>query len=446
MSSPTSRDHPWLFALALPCLAVAAGMSVQMVAWEFSSTARAHLHHVAALGALALVAARAPVDALGRALLGRRGPVLTWCAVSVGAVALAVSYLLSLDVFLGNAWGFLSYFGRLWELEGESALVPVAMAVAGLSLPRVAVPSRRALRVAAALSTLLAAGVVGAGVARAMRAPEVHRYVASLPSVGAAPDLDRALAWRAGSEREPSTERQVFALRDVTLARYVFEPRGQCLWRLADRPDALPERVLPASGELGDCDGVVVRRDVARGIMVIAQRRNEGDQRAYVRRVGAWELLPSRSVEATRLRGGFALPRAWLYDAVLLLLVAVAAQALPHRARSRLARLDDWREASLGDDGYLTLDDGARVPCPYGAALKPGPVVLLEPVASCGRDGPFRGAVAATPERDTLAQGDRLAVIGDLEAALDARAAWAMAAALLAAAPWAAAVALGLAP
>lgn len=446
MPPTTRREHPWLFALLMPAAAVAAGMGVQLVAWQAHGYFRDTLHHVATLGALVLLAARAPVDAAARALLGPRGPVVAWCAAAVGAVALALYEAMNLDHFLRASWSFLTYFGALWELEPEAVVVPVALLIAGASLPHVAVPSRRRLWSAAALATALAGALLAAASVRAARAPEVHRYVRSLPVVGEIPALNRPLATRSGHDADASNERAVYRFGELSVARYVFDARGQCQLALATRDAPLPPQVVPAYSDTRPCDEATVRLDRARGVYVVTRGGSYPEHRAYDR-----ETLRSYALDglgASPVRAAFSLPRAWRDECALLLAIALAALVFPLRARARLARRGAWRQGLLGDDGVIALDDdGARCALPYGTMLAPGPVVLLDGAPTREGDTPFRdAAVVPTPERGAVVQGTLSDVVASLDAAVDARAAYALAAALLAAAPWAAAALLGLVP
>jgi hypothetical protein len=420
-SSASRGDRPWIFALMVPLVAVMAGMGVQLIAWMNTGTFRDSLHHVAAIGSIVLVAVRGPVEALARKLLGPRGPL-----------ALCVYHLQQVDYFLRSTWNFLSYFSHLWELQPEAALVPVSMFLAAMVLPRMRVPTRRWLRRTAAMSVVLASVLLMAASVRAWRTPGIHRYIASLPVVGSIPAAAR--------RQPPSHERERFEFPGLVVVREVAEANLTCRLTLLPGSVAMPGDV--SRHGFTQCDRLTVRVDRRQGAYVVSHQSMWSDSRAYSVTTG--QSFTELGMGAGTLRSGFSMPRAWLFDALILLAAALLALVVPSRASALLARHHTWRQGKLGADGNVVFDDGVCVPCPYGTTLTQGPVVMFDDPVSRGAEGPFRGAVVERPDRDALAQGTIPEVLSALEASIDARVAFAMAAALLAAAPWAAVAVLGM--
>ncbi len=445
--TPARRDHPWLFALAVGALVFFVGLGVQVVAWEESASFRGPLLHVALLASLVAVALRTPVELVARRLLGSRGPVLAWRALGFAAVALAVYYFYSLHWFLTRSWSFFAWFGRLWELEPESAIVPLTALVAGAVLPRVSVASRVRLRVEALVVTAAALALVVMASSRAMRTPEVHRYVDGLPVVGVVPAFSRPLRWTSGHDADPATAREVFALGDLHVGRYVFEPRGQCGIVLARAARDLPLSVIPAQAELVPCDEYTVRHDRAHGFYVFSHASSWSSDNHAFRATTLRPFAPMRGEGVYVLRGAFSLPRPWLWCSAALLAVALVSLCFPRRSRHALATWKSWHQGTLRDDGMIALDDGVIFPCPYGTTLRPGPVVVLSDVKGSADSSPFRTAgVRVTPDREDVRQGTIADVVAQIESELEARDAYVTTTSLLAAAPWAAALALGLIP
>jgi len=447
--SPPSarRDHPWLFALAVGALVLFVGLGVQVIAWEESGSFRGPLLHVALLASLVVVALRTPVELVARRLLGARGPVLAWRALGFAGVALAVYYFYSQHYVLTRSWSFFGWFGRLWELEPEAAIVPLTALVAGAALPRVRVASRVRLRVEALFVTAAALALVVTAASRAMRKPEVHRYVDGLPVVGVMPALSRPLHWTSGHDADPSTAREVFVLGDLHVGRYIFEPRGQCGIVLARAAQDLPVAVVPGQVEIVPCDEYGVRHDRAHGFYVFSHAGPWSSDNHAFRASTLRPFAPLRGEGVYVLRGAFSLPRPWVWCTAALLAVALVSLRFPQRSRRALAAWKSWHQGTLRADGMIALDDGVIFPCPYGTTLSPGPVVLLSDVNGTAESSPFRTAgVRVTPDREDVRQGTIADVVAQFESELEARDAYVTTASLLAAAPWAGALALGLIP
>ncbi len=79
-----------------------------------------------------------------------------------------------------------------------------------------------------------------------------------------------------------------------------------------------------------------------------------------------------------------------------------------------------WRPATLDPDGTVRFEDGGSATLSYGAALAPGPAVVLGPVGP-GTGGPFRASAGRLPLRpDDVRPGTPTTVLAELDAARDA--------------------------
>lgn len=429
------------FAAGLWCLAV--GASVQIFAWE-GHVFRGALLHVGLVASVTLLASRPLVDRAARRLLGVRGPVVAWRAYTVGALALAVYDLYAINYALHASWSFFAWFGRFWELEPEVFVVPVAVSLAAFGLTKLPVVARRRLRAEAWLSLVVALALLGAGFARARRSPAIDEYVPSLPSLGeipAAPDVGR---WNPTHVDDATRAFTDYAFAGgVVVRRFVFSDRGQCALRLATRAAQLPVELSPRSEDFDDCGARELRQDPRAGLYVLTREGRWGGRTVTAFRVDGASPLSEGRAQMAAYHDAFTLPQSWLWGSAALFVFALASIVRGTRARRSLTDLTGWRQATLRDDGMLSLDDGALVPCPYGAQLTPGPVLLRAAPTASSNAAPFRGG-GATPERDDLLQGTLADLIAAREADVDASHAHAITASLLAAAPLAAGALEGL--
>jgi hypothetical protein len=431
------REHPWLFASAAGLWCLAVGGAVQIVAWG-GHFFRGALLHVGLVASIALLCTRPLVDRAAVRLLGVRGPVVAWRAFAAGALALAAYDAHAVDDALRSSWSFFSWFGRFWELEPEVFIVPIAVSLAAVVLTRRPVVARRWLRAQAWASLTIALALLGASVARAQRSPAIDAYIPSLALRGeipAATDLGR---WNPARADEPTRTFTDYALAGgVVVRRFAFTNRGQCALRLAARVDRLPLALAPRTEDFDDCGARELRHDPRAGLYVLTREDRWGGRTVTAFRGDSPAPVVEGGARMATYHAGFTLPRSWLWGSAAALALALASLVRAARARRSLGDLTAWRQATLRADGMLALDgDGALFPCPYGAQLAPGPVVLRAVPAGSGAS-PFRGG-GATPERDDLAQGTVADLVAVCEADVEASHAHAITAALLAAAPLAA--------
>jgi hypothetical protein len=421
---------------------LALGVAVQSFGWS-DRTLRHGLIHVGAVAALGLLLSRPLVDAIARALLGLRGPVVAWRALSAGALAYGIYDLYSLRYALGSRWSFFSYFGRFWELEPEAFIVPVTVLVAAAVLARSKVVSSARLRSEALLAVGLALVMVTAGLVRAVRSPAIDRYVPSLTRLGVIPSEPTVTRGGDASSSESSSEYADHSFGAVTVRRFVFRHRGQCALLVAQGDAALPRTLASQNDQLTNCESREVRIDARRGLVTLSQSLSWGDLETTG--YGRDRVTPVRGDAASmgHLREAFTIPRAWLGTSAVMLVVAIGFLSQSIAAKRALRDRAGWRQATLGADGMISLE-GVRVPVPYGAMLVPGPVVLLR-TPSSQTGAPFRDGVS-TLERDEIIGGTLADYVGAREASVDASRACAIAASLLSAAPLVAAAIEGLLP
>jgi len=437
-----AREHPAAFAIMLGGACAGVGFGVEALAWE-SHFFRDRSLHVATAACLVAVASRGLVARGAYRLLGARGPVVAWRALTGGALALAGYHLLRLDHMLGSGWSFFGWFRDLWECEPEAFGVPMAVALAAYVGARTSLPSRGRVRVELALSALVAVALLGVAWRRAAEVPAITGYIASLPAVGVVPPPTHRIAWDRERQDEPSTQYTDHALDGLTVRRFEFPHRGQCaVVRLVAGEDA--PTVMPARyGLLRDCEGGVVRRDAARGLYVLVRR--EGDYPDVLPLEEPSRALRSDGTtrRAGEFRDAFTVPPGWRWASAALAAAGAVALAASRWTRRSLRATGTWRQGTLRDDGTIALDGSATVlTCPYGTTLVPGPVVILGAVEASG-EGPFRGAPVPV-DRDAVRSGLVADLVAAQEAASDAGEACATAAFAMAAAPLAAAAALRL--
>jgi hypothetical protein len=437
-----AREHPVAFALVLGGACGALGFGIEALAWE-SHFFRDRSLHVATVACLVAVLARGGVAWGARSLLGTRGPVVAWRALTVGALALSGYHLLRLDHMLGVGWSFFGWFRDLWECEPEGFGVPVAVALAAFVGARTSLPSRGRVHLEGALAAMVAVALLGVAWRRGSEVPAITGYIASLPSVGSLPSPTHPLAWDRELQDAPSTQYSDHVLRGVTVRRFEFPHRGQCAVVRLVADEAAPT-VMPARyGLLRDCEGGTVRHDAARGLYVLVRREGEYPDVLPLEPASHAVRSDGTTRRVGEFRDGFTLPAGWRWASAALVAAGVAVWASGALTRRSLRTAETWRQGTLRDDGTIAVDGSATVlTCPYGTTLAPGPVVIVGAFDASG-EGPFRGA--PTPiARDALRPGLVADVIAAQEAELDAGAACATAAFVMAAAPLAAAAALRL--
>ena len=434
------RDRPFAFAFALGTIALVIGGATQTVAWQ-GNAFRGDLLNVAAVASLFVLVARSLIERAARDLLGVRGPVVAWRAIAAGGVALALYDLYAFNYALTSSYSFFTWFGRFWELEPEAFAVPIVVALSALVLSKRRVVSRWRLRVEAVAALLLAMALLGAAAHRAKDHPSIHRYVSSLPVVGLIPSAEDIGEWNPAQADLSSTAFTDYVVGGVLVRRFVFTHRRQCALMVSRDPSRLPTTQSPRSDSLGDCESREVRYDARLGLHVLLRDTTwgyqsvEGFDRAHV------EPITGSRARMSNYRSAFTVAPSMIWTSTLALAIALASIIHALYARRGLAGSHEWRQATLRDDGMISVE-GAEMPAPYGLQLKPGPMVLRTKMAPKGTS-PFRGG-GATPDRDDVLEGTLPDVIAARESHLDASYAHSVAASLLAAAPLLAAAIEGM--
>ncbi len=435
-------DRPLLFALAAGAWCFAVGFAVQAFAWSDRGF-RHGLLHVGAVAAIALLLSRSVVDRVARALLGLRGPVVAWRAFAAGAIAFGLYDLYTVDYALRSTWSFFAYFGRFWELEPEVFIVPAAVLIAAVVLSRRSVVPRARLRFEAPVGVSLALAMLSAGVVRARRSPEVDGYVPSLTRLGIVPSEPTMPRWEASRAEEPSSDYTDHRFGDVTVRRFVFRHRGQCVLLVARGGAQLPTTYAPRGEALTSCESRDARIDAPRGLVVLSYETTWGLNAVHGYTRDDVEPLQGARASMGHWPDAFTIPRNWLWTSGLLLAIALWCLARSVSSQRSLRDRAPWRQATLRSDGMIELD-GAQFPVAYGAMLTPGPVVLLRVPAA--QDGsPFRGG-GQTIERDAVIAGTLSDLIGARESEVEASLACSVTASLFSAAPLVAGAIEGLLP
>lgn len=438
--SAPHRDRPFAFALAIGTIVLVIGGATQTIAWQ-GSAFRGGLLNVAALASIFLLIARSLIERAARDLLGVRGPVVAWRAISAGAVALALYDLYAFDYALNSSYSFFTWFSRFWELEPEAFAVPAVVAVAALVLAKRSVVARWRVRVEAVVALTLAVALLGAAAHRTKLRPSIHRYVTSLPTVGLIPSAENIGEWNPARADLSSSTFTDYVVGDVTVRRFVFTHRRQCALTLSRDPSRLPSTQSPRSDSLGDCESREVRHDARLGLHVLLRDTTWGYQSVEGFDRGHVEPITGARARMSNFRGAYTVAPSWIWTSALALAIALASIVHALYARRGLVGSHEWRQGTLRDDGMITVE-GAEMPAPYGLQIKPGPVVLRAKMAPRGAS-PFRGG-GATPDRDDVLAGSLSDVIAARESHIDASYAHSIAASLLASAPLLAAAVEGM--
>lgn len=432
------------FAFAAGFVALVAGGGALALTYEARPLRAAGLS-AGLWGALLLLALRAPLEALATRILGPRGRVAWWLAMSVGAVALGLSTAADVHYNLHSSWRLSYGDPRLWECEPWAVGVAVVTTMAAACWAFAPFPSRRGLRQVGVLVAVLAAALfVGAG-ARAARAPAIDRYVATLPIIDQVPALpgDQTPNTIAGVSTR-SSDTRVAGTR-LTLRRYTFDDGGGCALRLDDDASTLPARVLRRDENLMGCGALTLRSEGRRRALLVTSASAWSSQsRAFDLDSGA-QWADDRAVLAT-FAESMSTPRSWIAAALVALALGLLA-ALSKRETHWWSSRDRWRQGTLGADGVIALDgDGGRVTVPFGVGLTAGPVVLRGYEARSD-EGPFRaGPSVGAVAREDARGGTLVSVAAELEALTDARLAYVLFVGLVVVATLAPMWAVGLAP
>ncbi len=432
------------FAVVAGFVALVAGGGALAVTYDVRPLRAAGLS-AGLWGALLLLVLRVPLEALAARILGPRGRVAWWLAMSVGAAALGLSTTADAHYNLHASWRLAYGDPRLWECEPWAIGVAVVTTVAAACWAFVPFPSRRGLRHVGALVALIAAALGAGAVVRAVRAPAIDRYVATRSTIDQVPAMPgRETTSAIGGVSTRSVDTRVAGTR-LTLRRYTFDDGGGCALRVDDDITALPDRVVRRDENLMGCGDLTLRHDLpTRALLVTSASAWSTQTRAFDLDSGApW--AEDRAVLATFVPRASA-PRSWIVAAVVSLALGLLAALVKSDGRWWSARAG-WRQGALGVDGVIVLDgDGARVTAPFGAGLSAGAVVLRGHEGTSD-DGPFRaGPSVGSVAREDVRAGTLVSVAAELEGLTDARLAYVLFAGLVAVAATAPMWAVGLAP
>lgn len=399
-----------MFALVVGIAVLLAG-GVAALAAENSGPLHPDKLYAGSLGAILFLAAGPLLEAFVARRYGPRARVDLWRATHVTAALLAVATWLQLNPLFERP-SYLAGVSSRWEqLQPEHLAVPVGAALAALVARYGSVPSRLPLRALASLAAALVA-LVGAEV-RLARAPQPWALLDHLPVVMTLPPIDRA---RGNSVTVRHADdlwvrrfwsAQYPAFCDVSVAR-----SEQAL-----APSMAPDRMVPVG-----CGELTLRSLPATGELVLVAPAATY-RSAFVLDGATLARLPSGRARLGDYVDRIAPPRGWVRASWGILGLAALGLVSRRGARRWREGRDRWRTATLDPDGAVRFDDGGVASLSYGAALAPGPVVVLA-TETRGGGGPFR----ARPGSDALAPGDVRAgtpstVLAELDAARDA--AWA---------------------
>lgn len=307
---------------------------------------------------------------------------------------------------------------------------------------------RPLIRGAALLATLAAAALVGLSVARAVRKPDVDRYVDSLPVTDTLPPVTETLGPRPvqKSHDEPrAVPTHTDVLGDIAVYRACWS--DSCDVAVADasvlRGSLAPHelRSLGAPGEL-----LSVRRDEAHRFVVI-----EGSGRiafgvrghfpdAWPSSRGRSVVWPAVDIGVRDVASSASPPLGWILGGAAGLLAACALLAASAMRSRRMRAVLHGVPGVLGENGWIHFEDGRpSMRADPAAGVAPGPVLVIEGTRSPGayRESDVLGASQLVA--GTRAEWDERAAAG--AANLHA---WAIATATLGAAPLAAAASAGL--
>ena len=364
--------------------------------------------YAGSLGALIFLAAGPLTEALLARRYGPRSRVDLWRSAVFAAAMLSIATWLQLSPLFSRP-SYLSGVSSRWEqLEPEHLLVPLGAMLAAFVARRLRVPSRLPLRAAAAMLAALVV-LVGAEV-RLRRAVAPWRLLDHLPAVMTLPPVDR-------SQGASATQHQGDDLwvRRFWSARYP----SHCDASVARSEAGLPASVAPEHMVPVGCGVLTLRSLPATGeyalVAPAAPYRS-----VFVLDGTTLARLPEGRARLGDYTDRIAPPKGWVRLSWATL--GLGALALASRRGSRRWRdaRDRWRAATLGPDGAVRFEDGASAALSYGAALSPGPVVVLAPEART-EGGPFRaGPAIVTLEADDVRSGTPASLLAELDAERDA--------------------------
>jgi hypothetical protein len=414
-------------------------------------TAGVHVPALAIMAAL-LLGLKLLVDRLARWAAPSQGVVIT----SLGAAGLAPLF------FLGGLWAMSDPIVRSswWCGTDEMTaimLAPIAFFLAGTlgTLCAAGVLGagrgealRPLIRGAALIMALAAAALVVLSAVRAVRKPDIDRYVASLPVIATLPPVGgEGLAPRPPSQAPDAPEVPVRAdiVGDVTVYRACWT--DTCDVALGDAAAArksLPIQDLRTFGN--PSTAILVRRDEAHhfvvlegsGRMAFCPREHFAEEFAGSGRAPPrWRPI---DVGVRDVAGSASPPLGWILGGAAGLLAAGALLAISARRSKRIQAVIDAAPGVLGDNGWIHFEDGrpsARVD--PAAGIPEGPVLLIQDTGSPGayRESGLLGAAQVVAGTRAEWQERAEASAADLSS-------WALCAASLGAAPLAAAMSAGL--
>lgn len=379
--------------------------------------------YAGSLGALIFLAAGPFTEALLARRYGPRARVDLWRSVQFAAVLLSLATWLQLSPLFSRP-SYLSGGSSRWEqLEPEHFIVPLGAALAALAARRIRVPSRLPLR---ALASMLVALVVLVGAElRLHRAVAPWSLLDHLPVVMTLPPLDRSQGASATQHQgDDLWVRRFWSARypaycDVSAAR----SERELLTSMA------PERMVPVG-----CGLLTLRSLPATGEYALVAPA------APYRSVFVLDGTTLARLPVGRARLGdytdrIAPPKGWVRLSWAMLGLGLLALASRRASRRWRDAQDRWRVATLDPDGAVRFEDGATAALSYGAALSPGPVVVLAPVER-SEGGPFRaGPAMVTLDPADVRSGTPASLLAELDASRDAVWVHLAAAAWLATAP-----------
>lgn len=379
--------------------------------------------YAGSLGAALFLLAGPLTEALVARRYGPRARVDLWRAVQFAAVLLGLATWLQLSPLFERP-SYLSGASSRWEqLQPEHFMVPLGALLAALVVRRRNVPSRLPLR---ALVSVVAALVVLVGAElRLRRGAQPWTLLDHLPVVATLPPVDR-------SQGASATQR----LGDNLWVRRFWSAQypAYCDVSVARSEAALvasmaPDRMVPVG-----CGALTLRSLPATGEYVLVGRAAPY-RSAFVLDSATLARLSGGRAKLGDYADRLAPPKGWVRASWVIL--GLGALALASRRGSRRWREAQatWRPATLEADGAVRFEDGVVAALSYGAALAPGPVVVLTTAARSGH-GPFReGPAMVTLAPDDVRAGTPAMVLAELDAARDAGWVHLTAAAWLAVAP-----------
>lgn len=267
-------------------------------------------------------------------------------------------------------------FATLGALAGLLAFAITASRPRDLLTRSVALMARGAL--------ILAAILVGAASFRALHHPstdDAKRYIASLPTVAVLPPLDPTRAKVVVSAREsaPATRLEdETRVGDITVVRSCLEGSCQVTLRRTDNPAPL-ESDRGGGSPIQAVSSVAVQHDEKHGFWIV------GGQSAF-----RDKDLQLSDIHVQDISDALSAPKGWILGGLAGVGIALSLWIMRRRLAQRLLRIEAAREATLGENGWVTFhDDSPAWRASPDLGLPPGPVVLIGRGVG-GRKGAYR--------------------------------------------------------